>query len=140
MTAVVERYHQAGRRTRIVVIALAGLGYVVVSLEKDRYDGFLKIKQGKERGYPLGQGPVAKAPDKDKPKTAPEKPAAKPKPPVAEGDKAEKTAAARLSLAQELIETGKTVKGIAWLEGIVEMYPTTKAAAEAKKLLAKLKK
>ena len=122
-----------------------GLGYVVVSQEKDRYDGWLRIKQGKERGYPEGQAPVAKGPDKEKPKTvvekpAKEKPVTKEKTPVAEGDKAEQTAAARLSLAKDLIDTGKTAKGQEWLEDIVKMYPGTKAAEEAKKLLAKLKK
>lgn len=117
-----------------------GLGYVVVSLEKDRYDGWLKIKQGKERGYPVGQAPAAKGPDKEKPQTTPEKPVVKDKPPVAEGDKAEQIATARLSLAKDIIETGKIAKGKEWLEEIVKMYPATKAAAEAKKLLAKLKK
>lgn len=117
-----------------------GLGYLVVSQEKDRYDGWVKIKQGKERGYPLGQTPVAKGPDKEKPKTTPEKPAVKEKPPVAEGDKAEQIATARLSLAKDIIDTGKVAKGKEWLEEIVKLYPTTKAAEEAKKLLAKLKK
>jgi hypothetical protein len=30
-----------------------GLGYVVISQKGDAYDGFIRIKQGKERGYPL---------------------------------------------------------------------------------------
>lgn len=34
-----------------------GLGYVVISKEKDAYDGTILIKQGKERGYPEGEGP-----------------------------------------------------------------------------------
>jgi len=29
-----------------------GLGYVVISKQKDAYDGSILIKQGKERGYP----------------------------------------------------------------------------------------
>jgi len=39
-----------------------GLGYIVISKEKDAYDGTVLIKQGKERGYPEGQEPK----DKDK--------------------------------------------------------------------------
>jgi hypothetical protein len=120
-----------------------GLGYIVVSNEKERYDGWIKIKQGKERGYPLGQAPAVKTPEKPKPepeKPAKEKPAAKEKPPLPEGEKAEQMAAAKLSLAKELIDTGKTAKGKEWLEELLKMYPNTKAAAEAKKLLDKLKK
>lgn len=120
-----------------------GLGYIVVSIEKDRDDGWIKIRQGKERGYPAGATPVAKGPDKEKPKPPPEKPAKEPpkeKPPATEGDKAEETATARLSLAKALIEAGKTDKVKERLEDIIKMYPTTKAAEEAKKLLEKLKK
>jgi len=32
-----------------------GLGYVVISQKGDAYDGFIRIKQGKERGYPLAE-------------------------------------------------------------------------------------
>lgn len=118
-----------------------GLGYLVVSQEKDRYDGWLKIKMGKERGYPAGQGPVAKGPDKDKPKieNPKEKPVVKEKPPLTEGDKAEQAATSKLNLAQSLIDTGKTAKGKEWLLDIIKMYPATNAAAEAKKLLEKPK-
>jgi hypothetical protein len=37
-----------------------GLGYIVISGKKDAYDGSIKIKQGKERGFPITD-------DKDKP-------------------------------------------------------------------------
>jgi type II secretory pathway component GspD/PulD (secretin) len=37
-----------------------GLGYIVISKEKDAYDGTIWIKQGKERGYPEGQEPKDK--------------------------------------------------------------------------------
>ena len=33
------------------------LGYVVISKDKDAYDGGLLIKVGKERGYPAGEEP-----------------------------------------------------------------------------------
>lgn len=33
-----------------------GLGYVVISGRNNAYDGSILIKQGKERGYPLGAG------------------------------------------------------------------------------------
>src|SRR5947209_13679412 len=55
-----------------------GLGYVVISKPGDRYDGWLIIKQGNERGYAAGEEPKAKEvkPDakaaaKDKEKDAP---------------------------------------------------------------------
>ena len=38
-----------------------GLGYVVVSKEGTAYDGTILIKQGKERGYPLGEEPAQEA-------------------------------------------------------------------------------
>lgn len=115
-----------------------GLGYVVISQEKDRYDGWVQIKQGKERGYPLGTTPVAKP--LEKPKTIPpEKPPIKEKPPVSEGDKAEQIAAARLSLAKDLFDAGKTDRAKERLQEIIKLYPTTKAAEEAKKLLGKIK-
>ena len=41
------------------------LGYIVVSKDKDRYDGWLKIKQGNERGYPAGEEPKTKAAPKE---------------------------------------------------------------------------
>lgn len=34
-----------------------GLGYIVISKEKDAYDGTILIKVGKERGYPEGEEP-----------------------------------------------------------------------------------
>jgi hypothetical protein len=37
------------------------LGYIVVSKEKDRYDGWLEIVKGTERGYPAGTTTPAKS-------------------------------------------------------------------------------
>jgi autotransporter-associated beta strand protein len=36
------------------MFAKNGLGYVVISGKNNAYDGSILIKQGKERGYPLG--------------------------------------------------------------------------------------
>jgi hypothetical protein len=65
------------------------LGYVVISKEyktyKTRYDGWLLIVKGKERGYPEEPGKEPAAKDKDKDKKSAEKPKGKPdndKPPV----------------------------------------------------------
>lgn len=37
-----------------------GLGWYVISKQNDAYDGTIWIKQGKERGYPVGQEPKDK--------------------------------------------------------------------------------
>lgn len=37
-----------------------GLGWYVISKEKDAYDGTIWVKQGKEKGYPEGQEPKEK--------------------------------------------------------------------------------
>src|SRR5205814_1553404 len=75
-----------------------GLGYYVVSKDKDRYDGWIKITRGSERGWPAGQEPkdksTAKAPP---PKAAPEpKDKAADKPAAGDADQAEKAAASKL--------------------------------------------
>src|SRR5690349_19082909 len=75
------------------------LGYVVISKDKDRYDGWLLIKQGNERGYAAGQEPkagkaAAKAPPPAPKAKEPEKPAA-----GEDADRAEKVAASKLALA-----------------------------------------
>jgi hypothetical protein len=50
------------------MFAKNGLGYIVISQKGDAYDGLVKIKQGKERGYPLDDASKDKPADKDKPK------------------------------------------------------------------------
>jgi hypothetical protein len=114
-----------------------GLGYVVVSKDKDRYDGWLKVTKGDERGWPKGQEPKdAKAKAKDtKAKDAKETKAA-----PADAEKAEKEAAGKLELAKSLLKDGKADKAKARFQEIVDKYPTTKAAEEAKKELDKLGK
>jgi hypothetical protein len=116
------------------------LGYVVVSKDKDRYDGWLLVKQGNERGYPAGQEPKA---GKAAAKAAPPAPKEKlPEKPVAgeDADRAEKVAASKLALARDLLKSGKADKAQLRFQDIVQQYPDTKAAAEAKKELDKLGK
>jgi FimV-like protein len=110
------------------------LGYVVVSKQGDRYDGWLKFKVGSERGYPAGEEPKTKTPPKgtDKPKDTPAE-----KSPT-DDDKAEKTAATKLDLARELIKDGKKDRAKERLKEIIEQFPKTKAADAAKKELEKL--
>jgi hypothetical protein len=111
----------------------ASLGFYVVSKDKDRYDGWIKITRGNERGWPAGQEPkdkTAKAtpPPKEKPADAP-----------AAGD-AEKTAATKLDLARSLLKDGKTDKAKQRFQDIITQFPGTKAADEAKRELEKLGK
>jgi TolA-binding protein len=115
-----------------------GLGYVVVSKDKDRYDGWIRITRGDERGWPKGQEPkdraTAKAAPKAEPKDAPaDKPAAADDPAATE-----KTAASKLGFARSLLKDGKKDKAKQRFQDIVTQYPTTKAAEEAKAELEKL--
>jgi hypothetical protein len=121
-----------------------GLGYII-SKKKDRYEGWVQIKQGKERGDEL-TAEKAKPADKTSAKNKPapkgktekkEKPASKPKP-EDDPDKDEKNAARKLSFAETLIGDGKTEKAKERLQDIIQMYPKTKAAASARALLKQL--
>ena len=114
-----------------------GLGYFVVSKDKDRYDGWIKITRGEERGWPKGQEP------KDKGATAKAPPKAAPQPsekPADDPDKAEKAAAGKLEFARSFLKDGKIDKAKQRFQDIVTQYPNTKAAEEAKKELDKLGK
>src|SRR5438270_8653309 len=72
-----------------------GLGYVVISKPGDRYDGWLLIKQGNERGYAAGEEPKAKEVKPDSKAAAKERTRDVPKP----GDKdAERSASNKLTL------------------------------------------
>ncbi|MFO0809280.1 MAG: hypothetical protein U0746_11690 [Gemmataceae bacterium] len=117
-----------------------GLGYIVVSKDKDRYDGWLKVTRGDERGWPKGQEPKdAKTKGKDA-KDAKAKEAKESKAAPSDADKAEKEAASKLDLAKSLLKDGKTDRAKTRFQEIVDKYPTTKAAEEAKKELEKLGK
>jgi hypothetical protein len=116
------------------------LGYYVVSKDKDRYDGWIKITRGEERGWPKGQEPKDKSTAKASPKSSPEskdKPAEKP---PDDADKTEKTAAAKLEFAKSFLKDGNVVKAKQRFQEIITQYPNTKAAEEAKKELEKLDK
>jgi len=86
------------------------LGYVVVSKEGDKYDGWVRLTTTGERGQELP-------------------------PPTAE----EETAAMeRLSLAKKLIDAGKPASAKPLLQILVKKYAATKAGKEAKALLEKI--
>jgi hypothetical protein len=99
-----------------------GLGYVVVSQDDDRRDGWVRVTVGSERGFAKGTA-------------APKTP-----PPTAEATDDESVAAAKLATAKELAAGGKTASAKAVLTLVWKKYPATKAGKEAKELLEKLDK
>ena len=122
-----------------------GYGYVVTSKEGDAYDGAILVKQGKERGYAVGEEPtkaVAKAKTDGAGKTA-KKTAAPPKTKNTETDDAgsanpEQQAALKLRLAKEVLKDGKKARAKERFEDIVAKFPDTKAAEEARQILKDL--
>jgi len=119
-----------------------GYGYVVISKDGNAYDGTLMIKQGAERGYPLGEEP-AKTADKpkkkaDAPKTVAKKAEVAKKKSETDERTPEQQAASKLNLAKDILMDGKKDKAKVRLEEIVEKYPDTKAATEARELLKNL--
>ena len=96
----------------ILTTADAGLGYVVVSKEGDKHDGWVLLTTGGERGSER-------------------------QPPTPED---ESTAAERLTLARKLIDAGKPASAKPLLEIIVKKYGATRAAREAAELLGKIGK
>lgn len=97
---------------RLLTKAGGGLGYVVVSKDGDKYDGWVRLTTTGERGFEPGPATDAE----------------------------EATAAERLALAKRLLDAGKVGSAKPVLEIIVRTYPTAKAAAEAKELLSKLER
>lgn len=92
------------------------LGYFVISEGDHPRDGWVRITRGSERG--VGSlTPAAPKPEDDEAK-----------------------AAARLAAAKEKLGLGRTATAKAVLEGLIDKYPKTRAAAEAKTLLEKLNK
>jgi hypothetical protein len=89
-----------------------GLGYVVVSKDGDKHDGWVLLTTGGERGMER-------------------------QPPTAEE---ESTAAERLALARKLIDAGKPASARPLLEIIVKRYQATRAGKEAAELLGKIGK
>lgn len=101
-----------------------GLGYVVVSQDDDRRDGWVRVTVGEERGFAKGTAA---------PKTPP--PAT-----TTEATDDESVAAAKVATAKELIAGGKAASAKAVLTLVTKKYPATKAGKEAKELLEKLDK
>lgn len=127
------------------VLKQLDLGYYVVTKEKDRYDGWLMITKGPERGYPAGVTPPKTAVDPKKPEVKkpdePKKPDEAKKPDDKKvTDEDEKMATGKLDLAKQLIEDKKADRAKTVLKFIVKHYPDTKAGAEAKDLLGKMDK
>ena len=115
------------------------LGYHVVSKDKDRYDGWLHVEKGTHRGYPAGVT-APKADPKAEPKGEPKpEPKVESKPLVPSDDPDEKQARSRLDLAKECVEMGKKEDAGRLLKYVVKNFPKTKAAAEAKELMDKIK-
>jgi hypothetical protein len=118
-----------------------GLGYVIgrKMKEGDRYEGWVIINQSDERGDPIVKGAT---PSKPEPKPAAGKtpaPPAKPKTGTESASDPERLAASKLKNAKILLEDGKVEDAREFLEQILTRWPETKAAAEAKALLGKLK-
>lgn len=122
------------------MFAKTDLGYVIgqnKSKPNYRFTGWIIIKKGKFRGQledeaTLPAKPPDKTPPKDKPKDKP--PETKPE------DKAqqlEQEASRKLKLAKMFAADGLIDKAKARYKEIVEKYPGTKAAKEAKELLNK---
>jgi len=118
--------------------------YVVVAKPGDQDDGAIMLVTDPVRGYPPDDPRSGKSDDKGKKDAAKEKKdVAKSKtdePKKGTGNTDEKTAANRLDFAENYIAGGKPEKAKPILKEIVEKYPNTKAAEEAKKLLEKLDK
>jgi len=115
--------------------------YVNVGPATDQKNGAIFLTTNpKERGYKEGTGPgsgkeVAK---KDEPKTK-EKAKEKPKDEPKTSD-ADREAADLLTKAKVQVSLKQPDKAKATLKDLIEKYPDTKSAAEAKKLLEKLDK
>jgi len=113
--------------------------YVNVGPASDQKNGSIFLTTNpKERGYKEGTGPGAKEKPKDEPKTK-EKSKEKPKDEPKSTD-AEKTAADLLTKAKVQISLKQPDKAKVTLNEIIEKYPDTKSATEAKKLLEKVGK
>jgi hypothetical protein len=93
---------------------LGTLGYVVVSKDGDKHDGWVLLTTTGERGTEV-VWPKATAEE-------------------------EADAADKLGLAKKLIEGGKNEQAKTVLSYVIKKYPTAKATTEAKELLGKLEK
>lgn len=133
------------------ILAVNKLGFIVVSKSGDRYDGWIEIRRGDERGWPAGEEPkgeeLAQATETDpepEPKPMPEpmpepeeEPATRPM-----RDKEqllERIANQHYSLALTYMDANRNDKARTKFEFIIEVYPDTQAATAAKDHLQELK-
>ena len=118
-----------------------GYGFIVSSKEGTAYDGTIFIKQGKERGYAVGEEPTKADPKatKDTATKTTKKAATPPKTKDATDDSSpdtpEQQASRKLRLAKDILKDGKKERAKERLEEIVAKFPETKAAEEARQLL-----
>jgi hypothetical protein len=112
------------------------LGYVIGKKKDGRYEGWIVIKKGKFRG---DEEAAASAPAESAKKAnpAPEKKATQDKPEDTP-EQREYDAARKLKLAKMLEKDGVADKAKARYREIVDKYPGTKAAKEARALLEKM--
>jgi hypothetical protein len=94
-----------------LLAGVEGAGFVVISREGDKHDGWVRLTTGGERGQ-------EKAPP---------------------NARDEETAAENLALAKKLIAAGKSAAAKPVLEILIKRHPATKAGKEAHELLEKLK-
>ena len=90
-----------------------GLGYVVVSKDGDKHDGWVLLTTTGERGRV---------------------------PPPATAEEEKEAAIQLLASAKKLLDAKKDVSAKVLLQLVVKKYPTSTAAKEAKELLAKIDK
>lgn len=117
------------------------LGYYVVSKEKDRYDGWIKVNKSNDRGTMGGadmkkEDPKKVDPKKIDPKKVDTKKKDEPKK-VTDEEKAPKDL---LNRAQLKLDLKKTDDAKELLNEIVSKYPDSKAAVTAKAMLEKIGK
>jgi hypothetical protein len=119
-----------------------GLGYIIhrKAKEGDRYEGWIQVVQGDERGDEGKPEKTAAKPAKGAAKTPAKSDTPKKAEPVSDAEMAEKLAASRLKQAKAFLEDGQKEDAKDYLEQVLSKYPKTKAAVEAKELLEKLKK
>ena len=123
-----------------------GLGYIIhrKTNDGDRYEGWIQIVQGEERGDEAGkkETTTTKTPAKPgaKPPAKTDMPAKSDTPPASDEEKNEKLAQSKLKQAKSFLQDGQTDDAKDFCEQIVKKYPNTKAAAEAKEMLEKIKK
>lgn len=118
-----------------------GVGYVIHRKQNatDRYEGYIDIVQGDQRGDEIPKKELTKG-ALTKPKT-PAKSSGKTEKPTKADDAeaAERTAAAKLRNAKRFIEDAAYADAREYLEEIIKKYPKTAVVDEAKELLEKIK-